>query len=48
MHEKGSKIKIINPIEDPNYIDKQIYTARLHNNPSELIIKIVPFNKYED
>jgi hypothetical protein len=34
MHEKGSKIKIVNPIDDPNYIGKQIFTMKLLNKPS--------------
>lgn len=34
MHEKGSKIKIINPINDPNDINKQIYTMKFLNKSS--------------
>lgn len=29
MHEKGSKMKIANPIDDPNYIGKQVYTIKI-------------------
>lgn len=48
MHEKGSKIKIVNPIDDPNYIGKQIFTMKMLNKPSEMILKTIPFNRYED
>ena len=48
MHEKGSKIKIITPIDDPNYIGKQIYTIKIDGKPSEMILKAIPFNRYED
>lgn len=34
MHDKGSKIKIINPIDDPNYIGKQIFTIKMQGRPS--------------
>jgi|JI8StandDraft_1071087.scaffolds.fasta_scaffold1019736_1 hypothetical protein len=48
MHEKGSKIKIINPIDDPNYIGKQIFIIKIQGKPSEMILKTIPFNRYED
>lgn len=34
MHEKGCKIKISTPIDDPNYIGKSIFTAKLEGKPS--------------
>ncbi len=47
MHDKGNKIKIVNPIDDPNYIGKQIFTIKMQNRPSEMILKAIPFNRYE-
>lgn len=34
MHERGSKIKIINPIEDPNYIGRQLFTIKMQGKQS--------------
>lgn len=33
MHEKGSKIKIVHSIDDPNYLGKQIFIIKLLNKP---------------
>ena len=48
MHEKGSKIKITNPIDDPNYIGKHLFTVKIQGQNQETMLKIIPFNRYED
>lgn len=48
MHEKGSKIKIIASIDDPNRINEQIFLIKIQGKPKEVIVKLIPFNKYED
>ena len=48
MHEKGSKIKIIHPIDDPNHLGKHIFIIKFNNKPNELFLKLIPFNRYED
>jgi hypothetical protein len=47
MHEKGSKIKIINAIDDPNVIGEKVYIIKMMGKPNEMLLKLVPFNKYE-
>ena len=48
MHEKGSRMKIIHPIDDPNHLGKHIFIIKLHNKPNEALLKLIPFNRYED
>lgn len=48
MHEKGSKIKIVNPLDDPNYLNRQIFIVKMQGQPNEIMLKVIPFNRYED
>ena len=33
MHDKGSKIKIMTSIDDPNYIGKQLFFIKIQGKP---------------
>ena len=46
--EKGNKIKIINCIEDPNIMDSIIYVIKLVDKPHEMLLKTIPFNRFEE
>ena len=48
MHEKGSKIKIVHSIDDPNNLGKHVFIIKLLNKPHETFLKLIPFNRYED
>ena len=50
MHERGSKLKIVNIISDPNIINNNIYTVRMGGKPDspEYLLKAIPFNRYEE
>ncbi len=45
--EKGNKIKILNCIEDPNIMDAIIYVVKLVDKPHEMLLKTIPFNRFE-
>lgn len=47
IHEKGSKIKIVGSIDDPNIIDAHLYIVKVGNKPDEQLMKLIPFNRYE-
>lgn len=46
MQEKGSRMKIITSIDDPNYLGKHLFLIRLDGISKDLVAKLVPFNRY--
>ena len=48
MHERGSKIKLSQPITDPNNLEQHFYLSKLNSKPQEIFMKITPFNRYEE
>ena len=48
IHEKGSKIKIVTSLDDPSCLNNQIFLIKIQGKPKEVMLKLTPFNRYED
>jgi serine/threonine protein kinase len=46
--EKGSKIKIDTPVDDPNIFGSRIFVGKVQGKPGDFVLKAVPFTRYEE
>lgn len=46
--EKGTKIKIETPIDDPNILGSRLYVGKVQGKPGDIIMKALPFGRYEE
>jgi len=48
LAERGGKLKIETPIADPNVLGSHIFVGKLQGKPGELLVKSIPFDRYEE